>query len=111
MPEYVVEFYRSSNGQNPIYEFVQSLTPSARSKTLRLLELARSKGPDLGMPYSRPLGHGLFELRVHDKQEVRLFYVFFAHKKLVILHAFQKKTQATPAKELKIARTRQAELT
>ena len=112
MNDYSVIFYRSGNASSsPIREFIQKLGPSSHAKTLRLLDLLRDRGPELGMPYSRALGKGLFELRVRDKQEVRLLYVFLVGKRIFVVHVFQKKTQQTPSRELDIARSRQKELT
>lgn len=40
----------------------------------------------------------------------RAFYCFVVGKRVVIVHAFVKKTQKTPDKELKIARKRAKEV-
>ena len=59
------------------------------------------------MPHSRALGSGLFELRPRGREGTgRVFYCFVVEKRVVILHAFMKKTQGTPEKELRIARKR-----
>jgi phage-related protein len=62
------------------------------------------------MPHTRILGSGLYELRVRGQQEVRVFYIFTKGSTSYLLHAFQKKTQETPKKELNIARQRQSEI-
>ena len=64
-------------------------------------------GPNLRMPHSRAIGGGLFELRPRGKEGVgRVFYCFVVRQRVVILHAFQKKTEGTPKKEIGIARRR-----
>ncbi|MGY8904641.1 MAG: type II toxin-antitoxin system RelE/ParE family toxin [Burkholderiales bacterium] len=56
-------------------------------------------------------GGGLFELRPRGPAGIgRAFYCFMVGKRITILHAFIKKTQATPDRELKLARKRQKEL-
>lgn len=64
----------------------------------------------LGLPQSKALGGGLYELRVRGKQEIRMFYVFH-QSSAVILHIFIKKTQKTPAREINIAHKRKNMLT
>ena len=73
----------------------------------KLLELLLEHGPDLRMPHSRSMGEGLFELRPRGREGIgRAFYCFLMGKRISIVHAFIKKTEATPERELKIARKR-----
>jgi phage-related protein len=77
----------------------------------RCIELLAEFGPDLGMPHSRALGGGLFELRLKGKEGIgRAFYCFLIQKRIVILHAFIKKTRHAPEQELKTARKRMKEV-
>lgn len=77
----------------------------------RLVELLAEFGPDLGMPHSRPMGSRLFELRLKGKEGIgRAFYCFLVKQRIVILHAFIKKTKSTPEHELKTARKRMKEV-
>jgi phage-related protein len=63
------------------------------------------------LPHSRSLGESLFELRPRGKSGIgRAFYCFLVGKRVVIVHAFVKKTQQTPDKDLKLARKRAKEL-
>ena len=57
------------------------------------------------------MGGGLFELRLRGREGIgRVLYCFFVGQKVIILHAFVKKTQQTPEHELKIARKRMKEV-
>ena len=77
----------------------------------RLAELLMEHGPNLRLPHSRAFGDGLFELRPRGKSGIgRAFYCFLDGRRVVVLHAFIKKTQQTPDKELKLARKRLKEL-
>ena len=77
----------------------------------RLVELLAEHGPSLRLPHSRAFGGGLFELRPRGRSGIgRAFYCFMTGKRIVVLHAFVKKTQQTPERELKLARKRQKEL-
>ena len=76
----------------------------------RMVELLMEFGPNLRMPHSRAMGGGLFELRPRGRQGIgRVFYCFVVGQRVVILHAFIKKTEETPKKELRIARRRMTE--
>lgn len=69
-------------------------------------------GPDLGMPHTRPMGDGLFELRLKAAEGIaRVFFCTVVARKIVVLHQFVKKTEKTPNKEIKIARSRMKDLT
>ena len=77
----------------------------------RLIELLTQHGPSLRLPHSKALGGGLFELRPRCRSGIgRAFYCFLLGKRIVIVHAFIKKTQETPDKELELARKRAKEL-
>jgi phage-related protein len=104
-----IETYKTSGGQEVVEEFIYKMQAPTQAKLWRLLDMLERFGPELGMPHTRAMGGGLYELRVRGKQEVRVFYVFAKGHTVYLLHAFQKKTQATPKKELDVARRRQAE--
>jgi phage-related protein len=77
----------------------------------RLVELLIEHGPQLRLPHSRALGDGLFELRPRGRSGIgRACYCFLVGKRVVVLHAFIKKTQETPDQELKLARKRMKEV-
>jgi len=68
-------------------------------------------GPDLGMPHTRAMRGGLFELRFKAAEGIaRVFYCTVIGKKIMILHQFIKKTRKTPPKELALARQRMKEV-
>lgn len=76
-----------------------------------LVELLVDYGPSLRLPHSRAMGEGLFELRPRGKSGIgRAFYCVLIGRRVVVVHAFIKKTQQTPDKELKLARKRMKEI-
>ena len=77
----------------------------------RLVELLIEHGPSLRLPHSRALGGGLFELRPRGRSGIgRAFYCFLLGRRIVVVHAFVKKTEQTPDKELALARKRAKEV-
>ena len=63
----------------------------------RLVELLTDHGLNLRLPHSRAMGKGLFELRPRGRSGIgRAFYCYLVGKRIVVVHAFIKKTQQTP---------------
>ncbi len=81
------------------------------ARFLRYAERMELYGPDLGMPHTRAMGEGLFELRLKVAEGiVRVFYCTLVGRRIVMLHQFIKKSDKTPRKELEIARMRMKEV-
>ncbi len=81
------------------------------ARYLRLTDLMCEFGSNLGMPHTKSLDGGLFELRVKGKEGVaRIFFCTKIGRKIIMLHSFIKKSQKTPKKDLKIAKTRMSEV-
>jgi phage-related protein len=90
---------------------VQSWPVDVLADYARLVELLTEHGPILRLPHSRAFGDGLFELRPRGRSGIgRAFYCFLMGKRVVVLHAFIKKSQQTPDKELNLARKRLKEV-
>lgn len=95
-----------------ILKEIEAWPASIKADYARLIELLLDFGPDLRMPHSKAMGNGLFEIRAKGQDGIgRAFYCFVKGKRIIILHAFIKKSQATPQKELMIARKRMKEVT
>ena len=80
------------------------------ARFIRYAERMEICGPDLGMPHTRAMGEGLFELRLKAAEGIaRVFYCTVVNRKIVVLHSFVKKTDKTPPRELEVARRRMKE--
>jgi phage-related protein len=100
-----VTFY-SSAFQNEILQLPAGFV----ARFLRYAERMEIFGPDLGMPHTRAMGNGLFELRLKAAEGIaRVFYCTLIGQRIVMLHQFVKKSEKTPRKELEIARRRMKE--
>lgn len=96
---------------NPkIHDYLLSLQESSSTKAFKLIRLLQTFGNHLGMPYSKQISNNLFELRARGQQEIRIFYCFHENQ-AVIIHAFIKKSQKTPQKEIETALERISSLT
>lgn len=81
------------------------------AKYLHLTDLMLEFGSDLGLPHTKAIGVGLFELRIKGKEGLaRVFYCVVIEQRIVMLHVFIKKSQKTPKKELDTAKKRMKEV-
>ena len=81
------------------------------ARFLRYAERMKIHGPDLGMPHTRSMGGGLFELRLKAGEGIaRVFYCTLIGRRIVMPHQFIKKSDKTPRNDLGIARRRMREL-
>ncbi len=88
------------------------MPPDIRAAFVRISELLIEYGPQfVGLPYVRPLGRKLFEMRMSGKDGIgRAVYIAATGQRLVVLHAFVKKTQRTPKRAIELAMRRAKEI-
>ena len=84
---------------------VLKLSPDLQAKFIRIGDLLAEFGPHhIGMPHSRFLQQGLWEIRMKGKDNIaRSIYCLQKGQKIVILHTFIKKTQKAPQKAITVA--------
>jgi len=81
------------------------LPAELRARFLRIAEFLEEFGPQrVGLPHVRPLTDQLWEMRMQGRDGIaRAIYVAVEDKRLLVLHAFVKKTQATPRQAVETA--------
>lgn len=90
---------------------ILELPPGFVARFLRYAERMEVYGPDLGMPHTRAMGDGLFELRLKAAEGIaRVLYCTVVARRIVMLHQFIKKSEKTPRKELETAQRRMKEV-
>lgn len=87
-----------------VVRFLNSLELPLRARVDHSLHLLEEYGNKLGMPHSKSLGGGLFELRVVGGIHIRVIYAFHAGN-IWVLHGFHKKTGRISKKDLDHAKT------
>ncbi len=96
---------------NRVMQVILSLPKELLAEFYAMKKIMQQKGPALGMPFTRAMGDGLFEMRLRDKNGIaRVFYCTVERNDIVILHSFVKKTQKTSDRELQLARKRLQEV-
>ena len=85
-----------------------ALPEDMRARFLRIADMLQEFGPhQVGLPHVRPLEGKLWEMRMQGRDGIaRAVYVAMHGRRLLVLHVFVKKTQATPRKALDTARKR-----
>jgi len=91
---------------------LNELPADMKAKLTRLLEIVEEVGPfALKEPHVKSLGNKLMEIRLTGRQGIsRVVYAVKTGKTLILLHAFIKKTQKTPASALECALKRLKEI-
>ena len=94
-----------------VYENIENWPDKIAASYARITHRMVENGPNLGMPYTEAIGEGLFEIRARGKEGIgRAFFCTLIGQRIVVLHAFIKKSQKTPKKELELARKRMKEV-
>ena len=104
------DFYRSPGGKEPVRDWLLKLNRDDRKiigKDIQKVEF----GWPIGMPYSRPLGHGAYEVRsdLSDNRIARVIF-FIRNNRMVLLHGFMKKTRRTSKPDLDLAMKRKKDV-
>lgn len=100
--EYKVYYYQDSHTKRvPVLEYLEKTPFKDRGKIAAYISVLRDHSGRLDEPYSRYIGSGIRELRVefsHNRH--RVFYITTEGKRIILLHAFLKKTSKTPNQEI-----------
>lgn len=90
---------------------LNALHPTFKAKFLHIAEMLESLGADkVREPYVKSLGNKLWEIRMKAPPGIaRAIYVTVTGRRIVVLHAFIKKTQKTPQAAVRIAMQRKKE--
>ena len=106
-----VVYYITPTGDNPISDFLDSLSQKQQAKLIRIFSTIEEYGLQSILPHIKSLtGYPLWEIRVMGKDNIRALYVRRYKDTIIILHGFIKKNQKTPLKEINIAMNRYREI-
>ena len=104
---YEIVFYTTARGDSPVEEFVNAMPGKEQRKVAGFLELLAQEGPQLRRPYADHVKGDLRELRMQfGRNEYRIFHFFIQEQRVVLVHAFAKKTQKLPEREIETAEER-----
>jgi len=104
--EWEIKYYSET-----LQEEIQAFPVGIQARYIHLTERMKIYGANLGMPHTKPMKNGLFELRIKSKEGIaRALYCTLVNKKIIMLHSFIKKTEKTPPKDIKLAISRMKEV-
>lgn len=102
-----VVYFVDNKGNNPVSEFLDTLSQTQQSKVLRILHNIEEYGLSSIIPHIKKLtGTSLWEIRILGQDNIRVIYIIPDELKVLVLHGFIKKKQKTPLKEIEIALSR-----
>lgn len=103
-------FYQNASGTMPVRDWLKALPAEDRKEIGEDITAVEFTWP-LGMPLVRPMKQGLWEVRsqLPSRRIARVLFCI-VDAQMVLLHAFIKKSQQTPADDLALARKRQKEI-
>ncbi len=104
-----VVFYETEAGESPVWDFIFSLPSKDQAKVVWALDLLEEIGLELRAPYVRSVTgrRKLWKLRVKGVGGTyRILYFAFTGQRMVMLHAFAKKTKKTLRREIAMAERR-----
>ena len=106
-----VYFYKTSSGNEPVREWLKDL-PKEDKRTIGFDIKTVQYGYPIGMPLTRLLHGtgGLEEVRSNVSNGIARVIFYVEDDTMVLLHAFIKKSQKTPQKDLDVAIKRYKEL-
>lgn len=82
---------------------ILNLPDGILARYLRLTDMMIVHGSNLGLPHTKSLSNGLFELRLKSKEGIgRVFYCTQVGKNIIMLHSFVKKTDKIPKMKWKL---------
>lgn len=103
---YQIEFF-NARVEASILSWPAGVLASFVTITSKMVEY----GPNLGLPHTRAMSGGLFEIRAKGAEGIgRALFCTVKERKIVVLHGFIKKTNKTPVADLTLARTRLKEV-
>jgi len=103
---YKVRFYRKKDGESPVEEYIKKLA-AQKGKDSRIklgkirdyIKILEEHGTRAGEPFVKKIDDkdDIWELRPLGN---RIFFVAWIENTFVLLHAFQKKKQKTPQRQI-----------
>jgi phage-related protein len=99
-------FFRTEAGGEPVRDWTKTLSSDDRKRIGADIKTVEFGWP-VGMPACRPVGLGIYEVRTTLAQNriARTLFYIDKQERMVLLHAFIKKTRKTPDEELNLAKT------
>ncbi len=105
-----VVYHCTSSGRSPVEEYIEEQGDKTRAALKGAIRAFREEFPAVETVTIKPLKGKLWEIKVSGEGKAHRVLYAVITKEMLIVHAFTKKTQKTPPKELKLALKRLKEM-
>lgn len=92
-----------------VMDFMEKQPAAVRAAYTRIIEALETDGFAV-YPYAEKVEKNLFAMRIKSGKNVRVFYVYMDGDRVFGIHAYEKKKNKIPARELNRARQTAKEL-
>jgi phage-related protein len=99
----IAEFYRTETGNEPVREWLKTLSLVERQSIGRDIRKVEYGWP-IGMPTCDAIGQGLWEIRTNLENRIARIFFRLVGGSVVLLHGIIKKSRAAPKADLRTAR-------
>lgn len=107
----VIHFYETASGRSPVEDFISDLPKTDQARFAEVIVGIEAHGLEYSRVQFKPMHGKLWEIKFSSQGGgYRVAYVMVSGNEMVWLHAFKKKTQKTPQKDLDLAEKRMKEV-
>lgn len=90
--DWIIDYYKDAQRNEPVKQFLNSLSITAQAKSMRLLEFLTERGVLLKEPYTRQVRGKIRELRIKDIQgAIRILYFTYTGRSLFFYMVLSKR--------------------
>ena len=105
--DWSIEYYVEDSGRMPVREFLANLDEKTYARFLSSFDQLQIRNVQAREPLVKHIEGKVWEVREQSRGNIyRVLYFFFTGRRIVLLHAFAKKTQKLPRRELATAQRR-----
>jgi phage-related protein len=103
-------YYTTASGRRPVVEYVERQAKADRARLVEALEMVELHGFQAPRVTFRQIRGKLWEMKIEGRLSHRIFYVAVDGDEMVLLHAYEKKSQKAPKNEITVAERRMKEV-
>ena len=102
-----IEFFITENKRNPVLDFINKQEKKDQATILGCLQSVQELGLETPRVKFRQIDGRLWEIKIRTPNGgYRIFYMTISKERMILLHAYQKKSQKAPKKEISMATKR-----
>lgn len=106
-----IYFFETTPGKSPIKKYIDALPKADQARFFEVIDEIEENGLSAVRVIFKPIEGKLWEIKFKGRSSsYRIFYCLIEKEAMVWLHAFSKKTQKTPPKEIEVAVKRMKEV-